>query len=55
MKYINTLTEGETINETYLVRMKKSDITKTGKPYDKLILADKTGSIDAPTSSTCST
>ena len=47
MKYINTLTEGETINETYLVKMKKSDITKTGKPYDKLILADKTGSIDA--------
>ena len=47
MKYINTLTEGETINETYLVKMKKSDVTKTGKPYDKLILADKTGSIDA--------
>lgn len=47
MKYINTLNEGETINETYLVKMKKSDVTKTGKPYDKLVLADKTGSIDA--------
>ena len=47
MKYINTLSEGETVNETYLVRMKKSDVTKTGKPYDKLVLADKTGSIDA--------
>ena len=47
MKYINTLNEGEKINETYLVKMKKSDVTKTGKPYDKLVLADKTGSIDA--------
>ncbi len=47
MRYINTLNEGETINETYLVRSKKSDVTKTGKPYDKLVLADRTGSIDA--------
>ncbi len=47
MKYINTLNEGETVNETYLVRSKKSDVTKTGKPYDKLVLADKTGSVDA--------
>ncbi|MCR5830754.1 MAG: HD domain-containing protein [Lachnospiraceae bacterium] len=47
MRYINTLSEGENINETYLVKAKKSDVTKTGKPYDKLILSDRTGSIDA--------
>ena len=47
MRYINTLSEGESINETYLVKAKKSDVTKTGKPYDKLVLADRTGSVDA--------
>ncbi len=47
MKYIESFREGETVNEIYLVRSKKSDITKTGKPYDKLILTDKTGSVDA--------
>ena len=47
MKYIEGFREGEGINDIYLVRSKKSDITKTGKPYEKLVLADKTGSIDA--------
>lgn len=47
MRYLDSLTEGENINEVYLVKSKKSDVTKTGKPYDKLVLADKTGSVDA--------
>lgn len=47
MKYIDSFKEGEGINDIYLVRSKKSDVTKTGKPYDKLVLADKTGSVDA--------
>lgn len=47
MRYLDTLREGENINEVYLVKNKKSDITKTGKPYEKLVLADKTGSCDA--------
>ncbi|MBO4267676.1 MAG: HD domain-containing protein [Lachnospiraceae bacterium] len=47
MKYIDSFREGEGVNDIYLVRSKKSDVTKTGKPYEKLILADKTGSIDA--------
>lgn len=47
MKFLDALTEGENINEIYLVKSKKSDVTKTGKPYDKLVLADKTGSVDA--------
>lgn len=47
MKYIESFREGEGINDIYLVRSKKSDITKTGKPYEKLVLTDKTGSVDA--------
>lgn len=47
MKYLDSLTEGENVNEVYLVKSKKSDVTKTGKPYEKLVLADKTGSVDA--------
>ncbi|MCR5591762.1 MAG: HD domain-containing protein [Lachnospiraceae bacterium] len=47
MKYIESFREGETINDIYLVRAKKSDVTKTGKPYEKLVVTDKTGSVDA--------
>lgn len=47
MRYIDSFKEGESINDVYLVKTKKSDITKTGKPYDKLVLSDKTGSVDA--------
>ncbi|MBR4575299.1 MAG: HD domain-containing protein [Lachnospiraceae bacterium] len=47
MKYIESFRDGEGINDIYLVRSKRSDVTKTGKPYDKLVLTDKTGSIDA--------
>lgn len=47
MRYIESFKEGEGINDIYLVRSKKSDVTKTGKPYDKLVLSDKTGSVDA--------
>lgn len=47
MRYIETFKEGESINDIYLVKSKKSDVTKTGKPYDKLVLSDKTGSVDS--------
>lgn len=47
MRYIETLREGENINEVYLVKSKKSDVTKTGKPYERVVLSDKTGSVDA--------
>ena len=47
MRYIESFKEGENVNDIYLVKSKKSDITKTGKPYDKIVLQDKTGSIDA--------
>lgn len=47
MRYLDSLREGESINEIYFVKSKKSDLTKTGKPYDKLVLSDKTASVDA--------
>ena len=47
MKYITSLREGERINEIYLVKSKQSALTKNGKPYDNVILQDKTGTLDA--------
>ena len=47
MKYIESLREGERINEIYLCKVKQSALTKAGKPYDNLILQDKTGTLDA--------
>ena len=47
MRYIETLREGERINEIYLCKMKQSALTKAGKPYDNLVLQDKTGTLDA--------
>ncbi|XCP86197.1 HD domain-containing protein [Roseburia hominis] len=46
MRYINTLREGETIRTIYLCKGKRSAETRNGKPYDNLILQDKTGSLD---------
>ena len=46
MKFINTLTEGERISETYLCRRKTSAVGKSGKEYMSLDLQDKTGNID---------
>lgn len=47
MKYINELTEGSRVAGIYLCKQKQSAVTKNGKPYDNLTLADKTGSINA--------
>jgi 3'-5' exoribonuclease len=47
MKYIESLREGERITEVYLCKHKQSALTKSGKPYDNVILQDKTGTIDA--------
>lgn len=46
MRYINTLVEGETIRNIYLCKGKRSAETRNGKPYDSLILQDKTGTLD---------
>lgn len=47
MKFIETLREGERIQEVYLCRQKSVAMTKTGKEYENVILQDKTGSLDA--------
>ena len=47
MKYISTLREGERINEIYLCKSKQAALTKSGKPYDNVLLQDKTGTLDA--------
>ena len=47
MKIIETLREGERINEIYLCKFKQAALTKSGKPYDNVILQDKTGTLDA--------
>lgn len=47
MKYIESFHEGEHINDIYLVKFKQAALTKAGKPYDNVILQDKTGTIDA--------
>lgn len=47
MKYIETLREGERINEIYLCKHKQSALTKNGKPYESVTLQDKTGILDA--------
>lgn len=47
MKYIESLREGEKINEIYLCKYKQTAMTKSGKPYDNVVLQDKTGTLDA--------
>ncbi|SDA76297.1 3'-5' exoribonuclease [Lachnospiraceae bacterium G11] len=47
MKYIKDFHDGDRINDIYLCKHKQSAVTKTGKPYDNVILQDKTGAIDA--------
>lgn len=46
MKYIKDLHEGETIRGIYLCKGKRSAETRNGKPYDNLLLQDKTGTLD---------
>ncbi|MDO4650799.1 MAG: HD domain-containing protein [Eubacteriales bacterium] len=46
MRYINELKEGDRVNAIYLCKQKTSAVTKNGKPYDNIILQDKTGTLD---------
>ena len=47
MKYIDSLREGMRISEVYLCKSKQIALTKTGKEYGRLMLQDKTGTVDA--------
>ncbi len=46
MRYIESLKEGERISEVYICRSKSILMTKAGKEYASIILADKTGQLD---------
>ncbi|MBD5494930.1 MAG: HD domain-containing protein [Lachnospiraceae bacterium] len=47
MKYIKDYKEGDRMSDVYMCKHKQSAVTKNGKPYDNVILQDKTGTIDA--------
>lgn len=47
MKFIKDMCAGDRISDIYLCKHKQSAVTKNGKPYDNVVLQDKTGTIDA--------
>ena len=47
MKYIKDYREGDRVFDIYLCKHRQSAVTKNGKPYDNVILQDKTGTLDA--------
>lgn len=47
MKYVRELKEGDKISDIYFCKHRQSAVTKNGKPYESIILQDKTGTIDA--------
>lgn len=47
MKYIKDFKEGDRVFDIYLCKHRQSAVTKNGKPYDTVILQDKTGTVDA--------
>lgn len=47
MRYIETLREGERVSGIFFCKHKQSAVTKNGKPYEILVLQDKTGILDA--------
>lgn len=47
MKYIKDFKEGDRVFDIYLCKYKQAAVTKNGKPYENVILQDKTGTIDA--------
>ena len=46
MRFITELQEGDRVSGIYLCNQKQSAMTKNGKPYDNVILQDKTGVLD---------
>ena len=46
MKYIKDLREGDRVGDIYLCKHKQAAMTKNGKPYENIIIQDKTGTLD---------
>lgn len=47
MRYLKELKEGDNVSAIYLCKHKQAALTKNGKPYENVILQDKTGTMDA--------
>lgn len=47
MKYLKDYKDGDRFFDIYLCKHKVSAVTKNGKPYESIILQDKTGTMDA--------
>lgn len=47
MKFIKDLRDGDRVFDIYLCKHRQAAVTKNGKPYENVILQDKTGTIDA--------
>ena len=47
MKFINNIREGERVSGIYLCKQRTPATTKNGKPYENMILQDRTGTADA--------
>ena len=47
MRYLKELKEGDNVSGIYLCKHKQAALTKNGKPYENVILQDKTGTMDA--------
>lgn len=47
MRFIKDLKEGDRVSDIYMVKQRNAATTKNGKPYDNVIIMDKTGTLDA--------
>lgn len=47
MRYIRDFKEGDRVFDIYLCKHKQAAVTKNGKPYETVVLQDKTGTVDA--------
>lgn len=47
MRFIKDLKEGDRLSDVYYIKQKNSAVTKNGKPYDNLIIQDRSGQIEA--------
>ena len=46
MRYIELLKEGDNVCEIFLIKSKTAAMPKNGKPYENIIIQDKTGTMD---------
>ena len=45
MKYIKDFKDGDRVSDIYLCKGRNSAVTRNGKPYDNVVLLDKTGTL----------